>query len=126
MLIQEERITFDARSDVLDSHTIPTVRYSSFRPAGSSSAQTAGVITTLHVHLYASLRCVLNAFGVAYATIYISDSGDDKNDGLSLKTAIYSLKRAKELHGGRNDFSWHFGPRAWKRIQKELSDKKKG
>ena len=53
-------------------------------------------------------------------TIYISDSGDDKNDGLSLKTAIYSLKRAKELHGGRNDFSWHFGPRAWKRIQKEL------
>ena len=36
-------------------------------------------------------------------TIYISDSGDDKNDGLSLKTAIYSLKRAKELHGGRND-----------------------
>ena len=59
-------------------------------------------------------------------TIYISDSGDDENDGLSLKTAIYSLKRAKELHGGRNDFSWHFGPRAWKRIQKELSDKKKG
>ena len=59
-------------------------------------------------------------------TIYISDSGDDKNDGLSLKTAIYSFKRAKELCGGRNDFSWHFGPRAWKRIQKELSDKNKG
>ncbi|MGC1346283.1 MAG: hypothetical protein WA863_09345 [Methyloceanibacter sp.] len=38
-------------------------------------------------------------------TIYISDSGDDKNDGLSLQTAIYSLKRAKELHGGRNDCS---------------------
>ena len=58
-------------------------------------------------------------------TIYISDSGDDKNDGLSLKTPIYSLKRAKELHGGRNDCSWHFGPRAWKRIQKELSEKDK-
>ena len=28
-------------------------------------------------------------------TIYISDSGDDKNDGLSLKTAIYSLKRQR-------------------------------
>jgi hypothetical protein len=26
-------------------------------------------------------------------TIYISDSGDDKNDGLSLRTAIYSLER---------------------------------
>ena len=58
-------------------------------------------------------------------TIYISDSGDDKNDGLSLKTAIYSLKRAKELHGGRNDCSWHFGPRAWKRIKEELSEKDK-
>jgi hypothetical protein len=41
-------------------------------------------------------------------TIYISDSGDDKNDGLSPQTAIYSLKRAKKLHGGRNDYSWHF------------------
>ena len=58
-------------------------------------------------------------------TIYISDSGDDKNDGLSLQTPIYSFKRAKELHGGRNDCSWHFGPRAWKRIQKELSEKDK-
>ena len=58
-------------------------------------------------------------------TIYISDSGDDKNDGLSLKTAIYSLKRAKEIHSGMNDFSWHFGPRGWKRIQKELSEKDK-
>jgi len=58
-------------------------------------------------------------------TIYISDSGDDKNDGLSLKTAIYSLNRAKEIHSGKNDFSWHFGPRAWKRIQKELSEKDK-
>jgi hypothetical protein len=33
--------------------------------------------------------------------------------------------RPLELHGGRNDYSWHFGPRAWKRIQKELSEKKK-
>jgi hypothetical protein len=58
-------------------------------------------------------------------TIYISDSGNDKNDGLSLKTAIYSLKQAKKLQGGKNDYSWHFGPRAWQRIEKELSDKKK-
>ena len=33
-------------------------------------------------------------------TIYIFDSGDDKNDGLSLKTPIYSLKQAKKLQGG--------------------------
>jgi hypothetical protein len=56
-------------------------------------------------------------------TIYISDKGDDKNDGLSLQTPIYSLKQAKKLQGSRNDYSWHFGPRAWKRIQKELSNK---
>ena len=41
-------------------------------------------------------------------TIYISDSGDDKNDGLSLQTAIYSLERAEKLGGGI-DCSWHFG-----------------
>jgi hypothetical protein len=58
-------------------------------------------------------------------TIYISDSGDDKNDGLSLMTAIYSLERAKKIQSGRNNYSWHFGPRAWERIQKELSDKKR-
>jgi hypothetical protein len=57
-------------------------------------------------------------------TIYISDSGDDRNDGLSLRTAIYSLEQAKKLQAGKNDFSWHFGPRAWKRIQKELSEKR--
>jgi hypothetical protein len=57
-------------------------------------------------------------------TIYISDRGDDKNDGLSLQTAIYSLNRAQTLQGGRNDYSWHFGPRAWARIKKELSETK--
>jgi hypothetical protein len=57
-------------------------------------------------------------------TIYISDRGDDKNDGLSLQIPIYSLKRAMKLQGGKNDYSWHFGPRAWQRIKKELTDEK--
>jgi hypothetical protein len=61
----------------------------------------------------------------AMPTIYISDSGDDKNDGLSLKAPIYSLKQAQKLQGDKNDYSWHFGPRAWKRIKKELADEKK-
>ena len=43
------------------------------------------------------------------STIYISDSGDGKNDGLSLQTAIYSLERAEKLGGGMNDCSWHSG-----------------
>ena len=59
------------------------------------------------------------------APVVLGAFGDDKNDGLSPQTAIYSLKRAKQLQGGRNDHSWHFGPRAWMRIKKELSDKKK-
>ena len=29
-------------------------------------------------------------------TIYISDSGDDRNDGLSLKTSVYSFKQGEE------------------------------
>jgi hypothetical protein len=33
-------------------------------------------------------------------TIYISDSGDDKNDGLSLKTAIYSLMELADKKKG--------------------------
>jgi len=33
--------------------------------------------------------------GELMPTIYISDNGDDKNDGLSLQTPIYSLNRAK-------------------------------
>jgi hypothetical protein len=56
-------------------------------------------------------------------TIYISDKGDDKNDGLSPQTAVYSLKRALKLQGGKNDHSMHFGPRAWRRIKKELAAK---
>jgi hypothetical protein len=69
----------------------------------------------------------LNAFSNGrrpMPTIYISDRGDDKNDGLSLQNPIYSLERAMKLQGGKNDYSWHFGPRAWERIKKELADKK--
>src|ERR1700704_5938319 len=39
---------------------------------------------------------------------------------LSLQTPIYSLKRAMKLQGGKNDYSWHFGPRAWQRIKKKI------
>jgi hypothetical protein len=58
-------------------------------------------------------------------TIYISDKGDDKNNGLSPQTAVYSLKRALKLQGGKNDHSMHFGPRAWQRIKKQLAETKK-
>jgi hypothetical protein len=57
-------------------------------------------------------------------TIYISDKGNDENDGLSPQSAVYSLKRALKLQGGKNDHSIHFGPRAWRRIKKELAESK--
>jgi len=57
-------------------------------------------------------------------TIYISDKGNDENDGLSPQTAVYSLKRAHKLQGGKSDHSMHFGPRAWRRIKKELTESK--
>ena len=86
------------------------------------ASQGRGVTVTLLISLYANLRCVLKQSEGLMPTIYISDSGDDKNDGLSLRTAIYSLERAEKLGGGMNDCSWHFGPRAWKRIKRELSE----
>jgi hypothetical protein len=58
-------------------------------------------------------------------TIYISDKGSDENDGLSPQTAMYSLKQALKLQGGKNDHSMHFGPRAWWRIRRELAEAKK-
>jgi hypothetical protein len=57
-------------------------------------------------------------------TIYVSDKGNDENDGLSPQAAVYSLKRALKLQGGENDYSMHFGPRAWRRIKKELAESK--
>jgi hypothetical protein len=83
-----------------------------------------GVITTLHDFISMLVSAAFSKLELPMPTIYISDNGDDKNDGRSPQTAIFSLKRAKQLHGGRNDCSWHFGPRAWRRIQKELSEKK--
>jgi hypothetical protein len=80
--------------------------------SASGPTHGCGVIATLHQP------------ELPMPTIYISDRGDDKNDGLSLQTAVYSLKRAKKLQVGKNDFSWQFGPRARKRIQTELSEKK--
>jgi len=91
--------------------------------SASGPTHGCGVIATLH-DLSSMLASGCSQPELPMPTIYISDRGDDKNDGLSLQTAVYSLKRAKKLQGGKNDFSWHFGPRAWKRIQTELSEKK--
>jgi hypothetical protein len=58
-------------------------------------------------------------------TIYISDNGDDKNSGLSPEEAVYSWKRAKKLHGGKNDYDMHFIGEAATRIKKEIANKQR-
>jgi hypothetical protein len=37
--------------------------------------------------------------------IYISDNGDDKNDGLTRKAAVHSWKRATKLAGGNMEIN---------------------
>jgi hypothetical protein len=37
--------------------------------------------------------------------IYISESGSDRNDGLTKQTAIYSWKRARKLFTGHMEIS---------------------
>ena len=93
-----------------------------------NSTKTAPAEARLHNAALVSYMITENASSTeaAMPTIYISDRGDDKNDGLSPKTPVYSLQQAQKLQGGKNDFSWHFGPRAWERIKKELADKTEG
>jgi hypothetical protein len=40
-------------------------------------------------------------------TVYISDDGDDANDGFTLRTPVYSWKQACKLKGGDNSIDMH-------------------
>jgi hypothetical protein len=44
-------------------------------------------------------------------TVYISNRGDDKNDG-AIDNPVYSWKRAKEIQGGNNEIPMRFLDRA--------------
>jgi hypothetical protein len=44
-------------------------------------------------------------------TVYISNRGDDKNDG-AIDKPVYSWKRAKEIQGGNNEIPMRFLDRA--------------
>jgi hypothetical protein len=58
--------------------------------------------------------------GLTMRNVYISNSGDDKNDGLTPETAAYSWKRALKIHGGRNDMQMSISPEAFVRIAAEI------
>jgi hypothetical protein len=51
-------------------------------------------------------------------TIYISDKGDDKNDGLTKEGAVHSWKRATKLAGGDAEIDMRDASR--ERINEEI------
>jgi hypothetical protein len=53
-------------------------------------------------------------------TVYISNSGDDRNDGFSPHKPVHSSKRALKRQGGDNTIDIHVTGEAAKRITKEI------
>ena len=58
-------------------------------------------------------------------TVYVDDKGDDKNDGLTEMTAVYSIRRAIEVavRNGANNLNLQRASK--ERLAKELLDKPK-
>ena len=54
--------------------------------------------------------------------VYVSDNGDDKNDGLSADAAVYSWKRAKKIKGGDNTIEIFIAACAIDRILDEVDE----
>jgi hypothetical protein len=57
--------------------------------------------------------------------IYISDHGDDKNDGRTRETAIYSWKRAIKLCDGNAEAHLMQGDATLQRLAQEIERKEK-
>ena len=53
-------------------------------------------------------------------TVYVSNTGNDRNDGFSPNSAVHSWKRALKLQGGDNAIHIHVSSEAAKRITKEI------
>jgi len=58
-------------------------------------------------------------------TVYVDDKGDDKNDGLTEMTAVYSIRRAIEVavRNGANNLNLQRASK--ERLAKKLLDKTK-
>jgi hypothetical protein len=52
--------------------------------------------------------------------IYISNSGDDKNDGLTIDAPIFSLARSQELYTGNHEMVLVEGRATLDRLMKEI------
>jgi hypothetical protein len=57
--------------------------------------------------------------------LYISDQGDDKNDGRTRATAIYSWKRAIKLCDGNGESHLMQGDATLRRLAQEIERRKR-
>jgi hypothetical protein len=57
--------------------------------------------------------------------LYVSSNGDDKKDGKTPETAIYSLKRLRELYTNNIEIRFELDETARQRIIAELEEEKK-
>ena len=57
--------------------------------------------------------------------IYISDAGDDRNDGLTRETAIYSWQRAVKLCDGNTEANLIQGDANLQRLVGEITKRQK-
>jgi hypothetical protein len=56
--------------------------------------------------------------------IYISDVGDDRNDGLTRETAIYSWQRAVKLCDGNKETNLMQGDATLQRLIEEIAKRR--
>lgn len=52
--------------------------------------------------------------------VYISEAGDDTNDGMSVEKAVYSWERALKIKGGDNSIQIFVAADAMERVLDEL------
>jgi hypothetical protein len=52
--------------------------------------------------------------------VYITDTGDDTNDGMSVERAVYSWERALKIKGGDNSIQIFVAADALERVLDEL------
>ena len=62
----------------------------------------------------------LQLLGHSMKTVYVSNTGNDRNDGFSPDNAVHSWKRTLRLQGGDNAIDIHVTGEAAKRITKEI------
>ena len=58
-------------------------------------------------------------------TIYVSNKGDDKNDGLTTATPVHSWKRYMTLSRGNQELLLMEGEATFKRLKEEIDAAKK-